>query len=100
MDRVAIDTTDIIFQVLRPQKIAVFLAEFMTVETTSAGVGRGKLGKTDDFLNVTAAFDVGLPWTVTRFTALPLGTALLVEFGFPVRTVIEALAFRIVACRA
>ena len=96
MNRMATETTDIVLQMLGPHEVAVFLAEFMAVETSSAGIRGRQFVKADDLCNVTATFDMSLAGPVAGFTALPLRSASLLEVVLPVRSLVEALGLRIV----
>ena len=96
MNRMATETTDIVLQMLGPHEIAVFLAKLMTVETPAAGIRGRQFVKADDLCNVTAAFDMSLAGPMTRFTALPLRSASLLQVVLPVRSPVEALGLRIV----
>ena len=100
MNRMATETTDIVLQMLRPHEITVFLAKFMAVETSAAGIRRRQFVETDDFCNVSAPFNMGLAGTMARFTALPGRAAPLLEVVFPVRSLVEALGLTVVTCCA
>ena len=100
MNRMATETTDIVLQMLRPHEITVFLAKFMAVETSAAGIRRRQFVETDDFCNVSAPFNMGLAGTMARFTALPGRAAPLLQVVLPVRSAVEALGLTIVTCCA
>ena len=90
-------TANIVFQMLGAHEIAVFFAEFMAIHASAAGVSGRKLGESNDLRNVSSTFDMFLAGAMTSFATLPLGTAFLIQFGFPMRTVVEALCLRLVA---
>ena len=95
-----VNAPDIVLQMFGSQKIGVILARFVTIQTPPAGVGPRHRIETNDFGDVAATFNMGLSRSVAAFAALPFDSALFVDFGFPVRTVVVTFVFRSMTGRA
>jgi hypothetical protein len=96
----AVEAPHIVLHVLGTHEIAVFFTEFVTIETTAAGIRSFHVFESDDFSNIATTVDVGLPRTVTRFATLPFHTAPLFKHCFPVRPLVVTLVLLTVARRA
>ena len=96
MRRMAVDASYIVLQVFRTQEVRVLFTKLMTVQTALTRFLPREQIKANNFGNVPSTVNVSLSGTVASFTSLILHTA-VIEHGFPVGTVIVALANLIMA---
>src|SRR5262249_12784989 len=90
VDRMAVNATNIVFQMLRTQKVGVLFAEFVTSKATPGRLFPRQLPEVDDFGDI-AGFRMLLAGTVAGFAALPRRALVLVGLRLPVRPLVEAL---------
>jgi hypothetical protein len=96
----AVEATHIVLHVLGTHEVAVLFTEFMTIETSAAGIRRFHVFESDDFRDIATTIDVGLSRTVTCFATLPFHTAPPFKRCFPVRPLVVTLVLITVARRA
>src|ERR1051326_8203463 len=81
----AIHAADIIFDVLRAQKIGVLLAELMAAKAALGRLLTAERGQAQDLVGI-ARFGMRLSRAVTRFASLPLRPGVLGQRGLPLRS--------------
>src|SRR5215468_347638 len=96
MDGVAIQATNVVFQVLRAQEVGMLFTKFMTAEASPGSFLAREAGKADDLGRI-GRFRMFLAWPVTSFAALPLRTRMFGQFRLPMRSLTEALELFFVA---
>ena len=99
VDRVAINATHVVLQVLGTKKVAVLFVEFMAAQAALRRFFARKVFKVNDIGGM-GGFRVCPARAVTRFASLPCRTVVLIGFRFPMRTSFKTVEHLLVAALA
>src|SRR5262249_46545313 len=96
MNGMTVNAPNIIFQVLRAQKVSMLFAELVTAQATFRCFFPRQAGEADDLGRV-SRLGMLLAGSMTGLASLPLRARMFSQIGFPVRPLIKALAYILVA---